>query len=56
MNPLLIQFLSEARDFSQEIGDKLMQLEETPDDQNIINEGEQRAVHISGNDTRSSCW
>ena len=38
MNPLLIQFLSEARDFSQEISDKLMQLEETPDDQNIINE------------------
>jgi len=38
MNPLLNQFLSESRDFSQEIGAKLMQLEGAPDDQAIIDE------------------
>ena len=30
MNPLLEQFLSEARDCLQGIGEKLMQLENTP--------------------------
>jgi two-component system chemotaxis sensor kinase CheA len=30
MSPLLEQFLSEARDFLQSIGEKLMQLEKAP--------------------------
>jgi two-component system chemotaxis sensor kinase CheA len=38
MNPLLNQFLSESRDFSEDIGAKLMQLENAPDDQTIIDE------------------
>ena len=38
MNPLLSQFLSESREFSENIGDKLMQLERTPEDQNTVNE------------------
>lgn len=38
MNPLLEQFLSESREFSQGIGEKLMQLEDEPDDQGVINE------------------
>ena len=38
MNPLLEQFLSEARDVLQAIGEKLMQLEETPDDIELMTE------------------
>ena len=36
MNPLLEQFLSEARDFLQGIGEKLMQLEQAPDDAELL--------------------
>jgi two-component system chemotaxis sensor kinase CheA len=36
MNPLLEQFLSEGRDFLQGIGEKLMQLEEAPDDAELM--------------------
>jgi len=36
MNPLLEQFLSEARDFLQGIGEKLMQLEEAPEDSELM--------------------
>jgi len=36
MNPLLEQFLSEAREFLQGIGEKLMQLEDAPDDANLM--------------------
>ena len=38
MNPLLEQFLSESREFSQGIGEKLMQMEEAPNDPWLINE------------------
>ena len=38
MNPLLDQFLSESREFSQGIAAKLMQLEDAPSDQGVINE------------------
>jgi two-component system chemotaxis sensor kinase CheA len=38
MNPLLEQFLSESHEFSQGIGEKLMQLENAPHDQDVINE------------------
>jgi len=38
MNPLLEQFLSESREFSQGIGEKLMQMEDAPSDQGLINE------------------
>ncbi|MBK5966349.1 chemotaxis protein CheA [Thiocystis minor] len=38
MNPLLEQFLSEARDFLQGIGEKLMQLENAPDDAALMGE------------------
>ncbi|NEV64513.1 chemotaxis protein CheA [Thiorhodococcus minor] len=38
MNPLLEQFLSEARDFLQGIGETLMQLENAPDDADLMNE------------------
>lgn len=37
-NPLLEQFLSEAHDLLESIGKKLLQLEEAPDDQGILNE------------------
>lgn len=36
MNPLLEQFLSEARDFLQGIGEHLMQLEKAPDDTELL--------------------
>lgn len=36
MTPLLEQFLSEARDFLQGIGEKLMQLEDAPDDAELM--------------------
>jgi two-component system chemotaxis sensor kinase CheA len=36
MNPLLEQFLSEAHEFLQGIGEKLMQLEDAPDDANLM--------------------
>jgi two-component system chemotaxis sensor kinase CheA len=38
MNPLLEQFLSESREFSEGIGKKLMELEDAPRDQDVINE------------------
>jgi two-component system chemotaxis sensor kinase CheA len=38
MNPLLEQFLSESREFSQSIGEKLMQLEEAPANQETMAE------------------
>jgi len=38
MNPLLDQFLSESREFSQGIAAKLLQLEDAPSDQGVINE------------------
>jgi two-component system chemotaxis sensor kinase CheA len=38
MTPLLEQFLSESREFSQGIGEKLMQMEDAPSDQGLINE------------------
>jgi len=38
MNALLDQFLSESRDFLQGIGEKLMQLEQFPDDAGLMNE------------------
>ncbi len=36
MNPLLEQFLSEAREFLQGISEKLMQLEDKPNDSNLL--------------------
>jgi two-component system chemotaxis sensor kinase CheA len=36
MNPLLEQFLSEAREFLQGIGEKLMQLEQAPEDAGLM--------------------
>ena len=49
MNPLLEQFLSEARDLLESIGNKLMQLESVPGDEEIINELF-RSVHtLKGN-------
>ena len=36
MNPLLEQFLSEARDFLQGIGEELMRLEKAPDDAELL--------------------
>ena len=36
MNPLLEQFLSEAREFLQGIAEKLMQLEQAPDDAHLM--------------------
>ncbi len=38
MTPLLEQFISEARDFLQGIGEKLMQLEKAPDDAELMTE------------------
>ena len=38
MSPLLEQFISEAREFLQDITQKLMQLEEHPDSKSIMNE------------------
>ena len=38
MNPLLEQFLAEAREFLQGIGEKLMQLEQAPGDADLMNE------------------
>jgi two-component system, chemotaxis family, sensor kinase CheA len=38
MTPLLEQFLQEARDFLQGIGEKLMQLENAAEDQDLVNE------------------
>ena len=38
MTPLLEQFLSEARDFLQSIGERLLQLEATPGDSALIDE------------------
>lgn len=49
MNPLLEQFLSEAREFLQGIGEKLMELEQAPDDADLMI-GLFRLVHtLKGN-------
>ena len=49
MNPLLEQFISEAREFLQGIGEKLMQLELAPDDAELM-VGLFRLVHtLKGN-------
>lgn len=49
MNPLLEQFILEGRDFLQNISDKLMQLEDTPDDKEVLTELF-RSVHtLKGN-------
>ena len=66
MNPLhpAEQFLSESRELLQGIGEKLMQLEDAPNDQGMhrrtvspgaYTQGQQRPVHISGDDARASC-
>ena len=38
MNPLLEQFLSESRELLEGVGEKLMQMEDAPNDQGLINE------------------
>lgn len=38
MNPLLSQFLSEARDVLEQVGERLLALEQTPDDAEVIGE------------------
>jgi two-component system chemotaxis sensor kinase CheA len=38
MTPLLEQFLAESSEFSQGIGEKLMQLEDAPNDRDVMNE------------------
>ena len=38
MTPILVQFLSEARDFLQGISEKLLQLEHQPDDSALMGE------------------
>lgn len=38
MNPLLQQFLTEGRDFLEQIGQKLLILEETPDNEAVVGE------------------
>jgi two-component system chemotaxis sensor kinase CheA len=49
MNPLLEQFIQEARDFLQTIGEKLIQLEDAPDSVELMTELF-RAVHtLKGN-------
>lgn len=49
MNPLLEQFLSEARDFLEDIGQTVLQLEEAPDDAELLG-GLFRLVHtLKGN-------
>jgi two-component system chemotaxis sensor kinase CheA len=48
-NPLLEQFLSEARDLLEGIGQKLMQLEDAPSDQNLINELFRMVHTLKGN-------
>lgn len=49
MNPVLAQFISEARDFFQSIGQGLIQLETNPNDEKIVGELF-RAVHtLKGN-------
>ncbi|QGU33867.1 chemotaxis protein CheA [Thermochromatium tepidum] len=49
MNPLLEQFIQEARDFLQTIGEKLIQLEDAPDSVELVTELF-RAVHtLKGN-------
>ena len=49
MNPLLEQFLSEARDFLQGIGEKLMQLEDAPGDADLMMELFRMVHTLKGN-------
>ncbi|HEY1256107.1 MAG TPA: chemotaxis protein CheA [Terracidiphilus sp.] len=48
-NPLLDQFLSEARELLERIGQKLMQLEDEPSDQGLINELFRMVHTLKGN-------
>jgi two-component system chemotaxis sensor kinase CheA len=48
-NPLLEQFLSEARELLEGIGQKLMQLEEAPSDRGLINELFRMVHTLKGN-------
>jgi two-component system chemotaxis sensor kinase CheA len=48
-NPLLEQFLSESHDLLEGIGQKLMQLEDAPDDQDLINELFRMVHTLKGN-------
>jgi two-component system chemotaxis sensor kinase CheA len=38
MNPLLVQFLTEAQEYTQRIGDRLMQLETNPSNEELLTE------------------
>jgi two-component system, chemotaxis family, sensor kinase CheA len=49
MNPLLDQFISEALDFLQGIGEKLMQLESEPDSSTLMNELFRMVHTLKGN-------
>ncbi|WP_028535505.1 chemotaxis protein CheA [Paludibacterium yongneupense] len=49
MNPLLDQFISEARDFQQSIGEKLMQLESEPGSRALIGELFRMVHTLKGN-------
>ena len=49
MNPLLAQFVAEARDFLQLIGEKLMQLEQSPDDADLMIELFRQVHTLKGN-------
>lgn len=49
MNPLLEQFLSEAREFLEGIGEKLMQLEQAPGDASLMNELFRLVYTLKGN-------
>jgi two-component system chemotaxis sensor kinase CheA len=48
-NPLLEQFLSESRELLESIGQKLMQLEDAPSDQSLINELFRMVHTLKGN-------
>ena len=48
-NPLLEQFLSEARELLEGVGQKLMQLEDAPSDQDLINELFRMVHTLKGN-------
>ena len=61
MSPLLEQFLSESREFSQSIGEKLMQLEDAPNDQGVLDELFRLVHTLKGNSglftfPAKTCW
>ncbi len=45
MNPLLVQFLTEAQEYTQRIGDRLMQLETNPSNEELLTELFRYAAH-----------